>query len=352
MPVSTAPIRAAIALLMYVAACMLILMFSAPDYAAEADEKARAAHTGEKSFQVADFDDEWTDTARSRAIPVHIRVALGAGPFPVILFSHGLGGSRTGGAEWGRHWASHGYCVIHLQHPGSDEALWRDKPKAARLVAIRAGYTREQLIERVADVRFSIDELARRHAGAPLNRCDLTRIGMSGHSFGASTTQAVAGQRMGDTSQGLADTRIAAAIAFSPSARLDGVSADDAFGAIRIPFFSITGTLDEPPLPSLGVGFESRRIPFMHMAPGDKYLLVIDGADHMLFNGTAGLRDFAIRARRAESAAIEPRAIELVKSATLAFWNVTLKNDRSAHAWLTGQGFAAQLAKADSFERR
>ena len=98
MTISTTPIKAAIALLIYVAVCMLILMFSAPDYAAE----VRASYAEPGPFAVQEFDDEWTDTTRARTLPVHIRAPAGAGPFPVILFSHGLGGSRAGGAEWGR----------------------------------------------------------------------------------------------------------------------------------------------------------------------------------------------------------------------------------------------------------
>src|SRR5947208_9251342 len=40
---------------------------------------------------------DWRDASRSRPVPVKIYApATGAGPFPVIVFSHGLGGSRNG----------------------------------------------------------------------------------------------------------------------------------------------------------------------------------------------------------------------------------------------------------------
>ena len=39
----------------------------------------------------------------------------------VVLFSHGLGGSREGSAYLGEHWAARGYVVVLLQHPGSDD---------------------------------------------------------------------------------------------------------------------------------------------------------------------------------------------------------------------------------------
>ena len=36
----------------------------------------------------------------------------------LVLFSHGLGGDRTGSAYLGEHWAARGYVVVYLQHPG------------------------------------------------------------------------------------------------------------------------------------------------------------------------------------------------------------------------------------------
>jgi predicted dienelactone hydrolase len=66
---------------------------------------------------------EWRDAARDRVVPVKIYAPEGNGLFPVLLFSHGLGGSRDAGGESAEHWASHGYLVLALQHPGSDASL-------------------------------------------------------------------------------------------------------------------------------------------------------------------------------------------------------------------------------------
>src|ERR1700722_18408724 len=69
---------------------------------------------------------EWRDAKRERTVPVKIYFPkTGEGPFPVIIFSHGLGGSREGYEYLGRYWASHGYVSVHLQHAGSDSAVWR-----------------------------------------------------------------------------------------------------------------------------------------------------------------------------------------------------------------------------------
>ena len=141
-------------------------------------------------YGVEVLDQVWLDGRRQREIPVRIRLPRGAGPFPVVLFSHGLGGSRLGGEQWGEQWAGHGLAVNHLQHPGSDESLWRGKPPAERMAGLRSGISATQFLARIADVRFVLDELARRQAAgdAQVRPLDLARVGMSGHSFGASTT--------------------------------------------------------------------------------------------------------------------------------------------------------------------
>jgi predicted dienelactone hydrolase len=58
------------------------------------------------------------------------------GAAPVVLFSHGLGGSRTGSVFLGEHWAARGYVAVFLQHPGSDDSIWKDKPWQERMRAM------------------------------------------------------------------------------------------------------------------------------------------------------------------------------------------------------------------------
>src|SRR3990167_3541328 len=64
--------------------------------------------------------------------PVRVFVPGGKGAFPVILFSHGLGGSREGNRFLGEHWARRGYVAVFLQHPGSDTGVWKDLPAEQR----------------------------------------------------------------------------------------------------------------------------------------------------------------------------------------------------------------------------
>src|SRR4029079_10070412 len=121
------------------------------------------------------------------------------------------------------------------QDPGSHERLWRGKPLEERMDAMRKAVSLENFLLRAKDIPAVIDQLEKWNTedGHPLRgRMDLKRIGMSGHSVGATTTQAVGGQwyRTGGTS--LTDPRIKAALAMSPSAPLRGVEPSQAFGEV------------------------------------------------------------------------------------------------------------------------
>lgn len=278
---------------------------------------------------------QWTDPARNgRVVPVRIRMPPGSGKVPVILFSHGLGGSLDAGTRWAQAWVADGEAVIHLQHAGSDSAILRGG-------GLRNAMTGAQLRARVDDVGFVLDQLAtRRSEGAcDLRRLDLTRAGMSGHSFGAQTTLAVAGERFRSGKQP-PGRRVKAAIAFSPQ---PAMALDDAtaFGGIAIPFLSITGTKDE-----LGwlnqVTAADRERPFRAMPPGGKYLLVLAGGTHANFSGQEGHRRML--------PPTPPHIADTVVHVTTLFWRATLKGDAAARRAL--DEFASAVGTGDRFEKR
>jgi len=299
---------------------------------------------------VATQDAEWPDARRKRVLPVRIRVPKGeAGALPVVLFSHGLGGSREGGSLWGEHWASHGYLVIHLQHPGSDESLWKAKQGDANAAmdSLRSGATPGQFTLRLEDVRFALDEIARRQAaGDPvLGRADLSRVGMSGHSFGSVTTLALVGQRFVRAGAGeplLIEPRIRAAIAFSPNARQRAGDPATQFGSIRLPVLMLTGTRDGDVLGD-GTTPEARTKPFEHMPPPGKVLAVFEGGDHGVFGGHDMRRAVTARDREIRSD---------VKALTLAFWNAHLRNEPRSLTWLRDGGARSILSKGDRYETK
>jgi predicted dienelactone hydrolase len=283
---------------------------------------------------------QWRDPARGgRVVPVRIRVPAGPGRVPVILFSHGLGGSLDAGTDWVEAWAAAGFATVNLQHAGSDVDVWRGK--AHPLEGLREAMTPQQLRNRTDDVHFVLDQLARGADGpggsCDLGRLDMTRIGMSGHSFGAQTTLAVAGARYGGLPL-LQDRRIAAAIAFSPQPA-QGQDDRAAFGGIAIPFFTVTGTRDALPMLN-GVTAEDRLRPYEAMTGGGKYLLVIDGANHMMLGG---------QALPMRNTTPPPAMVATVTASTTLFWRATLLGDRDAATelrrfgtHLTGDRFAAK----------
>ncbi|MGA9042366.1 MAG: hypothetical protein WB421_17665, partial [Terriglobales bacterium] len=98
----------------------------------------------------------WHDLARDRDIPVKIYYPANAkSPCPLIIFSHGLGGTREGYAYLGEHWAGCGYISVHLQHIGSDDAVWRGAGVAAYAQLTRAVNDPVNALNRAKDVTFA-----------------------------------------------------------------------------------------------------------------------------------------------------------------------------------------------------
>jgi predicted dienelactone hydrolase len=289
---------------------------------------------------------DWKDGKRERDVPVKLYFPKsGPGPFPVVIFSHGLGGSRQGYEYLGRHWASHGYVCVHVQHRGSDEEVWKGKTnmlaelrKAARVPA--------NAVNRPGDVSFTIDELAKLNKKGKLaGRLDLEKIGLAGHSFGAWTTMACAGQTfftpLGGTAR-QAESRIKAAIAMSPSPQAGKIDRKKAYATIKVPLLHLTGTKDD------GVGITEtkpadRRVPYDHIAAAHQYLVIFEDGDHMVFSGLAK------RTRGKGKGEKDARFHDLIRMSSTAFWDAHLKGDSKAREWLTGE-FETVLGKDGTFE--
>jgi predicted dienelactone hydrolase len=277
-----------------------------------------------------------------RELPLLAYLPAATSPAPVILFSHGLGGSRHGSSFLGRHWSARGYVCVFLQHPGSDESVWREESPGKRMTALRGAGDVRNFQLRVRDVRAVLDQLEKWNAApghALHRRMDLSRIGMSGHSFGAITTQAVSGQRY-RAGQSFTDPRIKAALPMSPSSPATGTAAQ-AFGAVPIPWMLMTGTNDTAPIGNQSV--ESRLQVYPALPPGRKYELVLDGAAHSVFTDRPlpGSRDGR-----------NPNHHRAIVALSTAFWDATLRGDPAAQAWLDGAGPRSVLEPGDRFQRK
>jgi predicted dienelactone hydrolase len=330
-----------------ITACILFILayFIALPLLSAADQAATyTAKPGPYQVDTASYG--WHDAARNRDVPVKIYFPhTGDGPFPLIVFSHGLGGTREGYEYLGRHWASCGYVSVHLQHHGSDAAVWQNAhPMESLRQAIKDP---ANAVNRARDVTFAIDkmEIVNREPGVLKGRIDLQHIGMAGHSFGAWTTLAVAGETFfgplgGETS--LADPRVKAALPMSaPVQAKDKDRLDQIYAKIKIPCLHMTGTLDDSPLGETAA--KDRRLPFDHINAADQYLITFNGADHMTF---ATLR--ASPELKKKDALFH----DLICISSTAFWDAYLKNDAAAKKWLSDGGFKTALDQEGTFEKK
>lgn len=291
----------------------------------------------------ATWDGTITDAGRQREIPVRVFLPANEAPAPVVLFSHGLGGSREGSNYLGTHWAKRGYAVVFVQHPGSDDGIWKNEAPEKRLAALRDAASLDNFMLRARDIPAVLDGLTKLNAQPkhPLEkRLDLAHVGMSGHSFGAITTQAVSGQSFPMAGASLTDTRIQAALPMSPSSPRRG-SAAQAFAKVKIPWLLMTGTKDAAPIGNQTV--ESRLAVFPALPAGGKYELVLDRAEHSAFTDRALPGDAEPR---------NPNHHHAILAISTAFWDATLRNDAAARAWLDGTGPRTVLEKADRWQRK
>jgi predicted dienelactone hydrolase len=285
---------------------------------------------------------EVKDQARGRILPIRIYLPAAASPAPVILFSHGLGGSRDNNPYLGNHWAGRGYVVVFVQHPGSDESVWKSVPSAQRMAAMRTAASADNYIARTKDIPVVLDSLAiwTNKEGHPLHgRLDLEHVGMSGHSFGAQTTQAMAGQTALGGKVTARDKRIDAAVMMSPSPPAAGNPAS-AFSSISIPCLLMTGTRDESPIGNTSSGDRLKVFPHLVNAPA--WQVIFDGANHM---------DFGEREGPLSNRLKNPRYHKAILALTTAFWDMTLQNNGAARAWLNGEGAKSVLIESDLWEK-
>jgi len=296
------------------------------------------------TFEAEVVDKSFTYGPTNRSVPLRIYLPKTGAPNPVVLFSHGLGGSREASPFLGQHWSERGYCVVFMQHAGSDRDVMKNAAGLQRLSALRNAINSESVKDRNNDVRATIDkleELALRR-GQFCGRLDLDRVGMSGHSFGAITTQAVSGQSYGLQGQTYTDSRIKAAIALSPSMpSLGGTS--KAFASVKIPWLLMTGTDDNSPV-NRRVDAKSRREVFKSLpTAGHSFELVLNEGTHFIFGGRSDKRLTAQKPKQQQ---------ESIKAISTAFWDAYLRKDPAALSWLKGDEAKAVLDNRDTWSTK
>jgi predicted dienelactone hydrolase len=327
-----------------------IAIIAAIAFASARAEGADRAKEGPLAVDTAD-DLTLKDAARKKEVPVKIYHPKTGGPYPVIVFSHGFGGNKDAFGPVGKHWASHGYVVVHPSHAdglGRKGPLKKDEPGAdpnprqpPRAGGLLGGLNDPQKIgDRVADVVLvldSLDDLPKLVSGLK-DKIDKEKVGVGGHSFGAYTAMLVGGVTAdlgGEKGKSFGDKRVKCILPISGQGTGQQGLTDMSWAALKVPMMVFTGTLDRG---VGGQGVEWKKEPFKYSAPGDKYLVVIDGANHLSFGGGLGARS--------------EETTRCVKLASTGFWDAYLKGSADAKKYLQSDQLPRDTRDKCAFDKK
>jgi predicted dienelactone hydrolase len=285
------------------------------------------------------------DEKRGKDIECRVHFPDTGDKLPLIIFSHGFGADKTAFATISKHVAEHGYVIVHPSHAdgvgrgglrrGAAE-LPSQQPKPVEPVDNKTGARRlpgllgaggglagmlndpAKIEGRVADVVAVMDSIEQLCTKLPAlkGRIDTTRIGVGGHSYGAYTSMLIGGVTAdigGVKARSFADKRVRCILPISGQGTGQQGLTESSWANLKLPMMTMTGSRDQG---AGGQGPDWKKEPFKFSPPGDKYLVFIEGANHLSFGGGLGGRSSG----------------EVVKATTRAFWDAYLKNDEQAKA--------------------
>lgn len=287
-----------------------------------------------------------TDQRRGKQLPLYIAYPDAKGPFPVIIFSHGTGGSGERKAPFAQFWASHGYVVINPTHADSFGGQG-ENPQQNRRGGFgggggfgRGGFgggggmgmlgrirrindDPNTWINRAQDISLVIDSLGSLENQIPelRGKIDPARIGVGGHSLGAYTAQLIAGARVnipGRGSTSFADNRVQAVLMLSGQGSGQQGLTDNSWSGIRLPLMVITGSLDRG---ITGQDAQQKLDAFKLSAPGNKYGLIIEGANHAALGGPGEGGGGKLFNQLRDEVGTQSAIWDDIKIATVAFWD-------------------------------
>lgn len=287
------------------------------------------------------------DAARGKDLAYKVSFPKADGPFPLIVFSHGFGGNKDAFSTIARHWAGHGYVVIQPTHADGlgrrdgDRNAAGGRPGRLGAGGLLAGINDpDRIADRVADLVLILDSLAEIEKAVPgvEGRIDAKRIGVGGHSFGAYTAMLIGGVTVdlgGEKGRNFRDRRVTCILPISAQGTGQQGLTDASWAGLAIPMMTITGTRDQ------GVGGQDaawRKEPYRFSPPGSKYLVVIDGANHLSFGGGLGGRGTDVT--------------DVVKLTSTLFWDAFLKDSEPARTRLNSERLPAESGGNYTLEKK
>jgi predicted dienelactone hydrolase len=273
------------------------------------------------------------DAARNKNLPLKIYYPEAAGPFPVIVFSHGALASKDCYSALGQYWASFGYVSIHPSH---DDSIADSDYRGTLRDAISDPRHWEN---RPADISFVIDSLSEIERLVPQLRgkLDRRRIGVGGHSFGAYTAELIGGMNIRlpghDELLSFADKRVKAILLMSPQGEGRMGLTAHSWDNLRLPMLLMYGSRDFGPWGEAPVW---RSEAFQKAPSGDKYEVEFDGGTHMGFAGPS------------RPGGVQSEVFQGAKLESLAFWDAYLKQVPEAKSYLKLNGLKKFSADARS----
>jgi len=287
------------------------------------------------------------DESRKRDVPykVYYPDELN-GTYPVIIFSHGLGGSVETADYLGEHLSRNGYICFHIQHKGSDDSIW----KGAKTIKEFYEKLKESLkdynnaVNRFKDIPFVVDEIFKLNYNSNVlkGHLDTVNVGIIGHSYGSRSVMIAAGEKVGKGLYSFKEPRIKVGIPLSPSLPENPPKdLSKSYEDIDIPLFHITGTEDGDPLKRRkDFSPSDRTLPYKNIKTSQQYLLVLYKAVHMTFSA---------RRKLSNDDPYYDEHLESVKKGVTAFLNLYLKKNESEGKWLKND-FRKTLNSKDTFE--
>jgi len=305
-------------------------------------ETSNTSAISQRYWPVAVNNGNWFDATRNRSIPVKIyRPVQYPGACPVIIFSHGLGGSNEKCAYLGQAWAAQGFISVHVQHPGLDDQVWKRKIRPVK--ELKDVYNQHWSGRIQADdVRFVLDRLDDLAVnGTSIGQLlDMTRVGVAGYDLGGLAAMLLAGQIPPDRGSPLYDPRVKAIVVMSPPVADQATFASVSYSAMSTPALFFTGTEDDGvvgPTKSW-----QRRIPFDHMTGNDRFLITYQNADHLIYGG---------HIRPTKSREDQKFQANITQVSSL-FWRAYLREEPAVYAYFQGRSLGGIVGSLGWVERR
>lgn len=267
-------------------------------------------------FDTLDLD--WIDTRRQRAVPVRLYLPQRAERVPLVVFSHGIGGTRRGYSWLGQHLARNGLASLHLQHVGSDRQVWTGSFFSI-VGRLQDAAQEGEAMARAQDLRFALDTLL---FGELAPRLDARRIAAAGHSYGANTALLASGARVEREGRAvdLRDERVRAAIVISAPPFYGEAEPRRILASVTVPSLHVTCTEDIIRIPGYYSGAEDRVAVYEATGSTRKWLAVYEGGSHSMFTDRGG----------SGGVALNPLVKEATQALALAFLQGVFEGDEAA----------------------